>query len=297
MANTPPQRPRPSAQNRPDDGLAGEGLRVKLDPIPGLTPKRLMPRSGFYFQCPPLEEFSHDHNFSHMDYDTPRRGQFSRKGGRQLRTVSFDTLVVDQGSFTILGRDIKIEEFVERLVKISDRGDPFVLTVAHMMPPHGYSSWGKTLAGPELQMMATLRNVTISEKAGEGDARYISVDFVEYREALVQQRKLGEDDSKREDWPKVVELRKDGRAEEKGTGFSIGRPPLKPVTLHLLAQSYYREPRYAQYLAGYRKNKIKNWGNQDALIDYFLYQRRTNNWPVKIHIPKPPDGLFESELS
>jgi hypothetical protein len=301
MAVTPPARPAiPLADNRPKDGLAREGLRVKIEPIPGVTKKGLIPRDGFYFQCPPLEEFGTDYAHSHTDYDTPTKGQFSRKGGRTLRTVSFDTLVVDQGSFTILGRDVEIEEFCDRLVKICERGDPFIFTVAHQMPPRGYASWGRTLAGPEIQMEATLRTVRISEKAGEGDARYIGLSVVEYREPFVSQRKLGEaagEDSKGRDWPKVVLLKRDGRAEDKDTGIALGDHPLQPLTLALLAKKFYSEPKWWAFIAEYRKNRINNWGPNDQLVQYFDEQRRTKDWPVKIHVPKPPDGEFEWEFS
>lgn len=272
------------------DGPRREGLRVKLDPIPGVTPKKLMPRNGFYFQCPPLDEFGTEYAFSHTDYDTPVKGQFSRKGGRQLRIATFDTLVVDQGLFTIIQRDIHIEDFNERLVKICERGDPFVLTVAHQMPPHGYDTWGQTLAGPELQMEATLRSVKIAEKAGEGDARYLNVSFVEYREPFVAESALGKPKRRNhKSWPKVVLLKKDGSAEVKGTNKHIGRPPLKPVTLHQLARDMYHEPRLWEFIGTFRKNKIRNWGANDSLVDYFTDVRHLRNWPAKIHIPKPPD--------
>lgn len=294
MAFTPPARPTiPAAFTKPaaTTPKAGrEGLRVRLQPIPGVTDRHLMTTSGFTFQCPPLEEFGTDYAFAHSDYDTIKAGQFSRRGGRQLRSVAFDTLLVDQGSFSILDREIEIEDHAHRLIKICESGSPFLLTVAHRMPPHGYRNWHQTLAGPELQMEATLRTLKVAEKAGEGDARYLNVSFTEYREPFARADTKRHGQSRNfKHFPRTVLLYRNGVARDKSTGQTINKPPQFPVTLHSLSRFYYHSPSLWKQIAHYNRNRIFNWGANDQLIDYFAQARHTKKWPVKLTIPAPPD--------
>jgi hypothetical protein len=271
-----------------------EGLRVKIEPIPGLTGKNLMGRDGFYFQCPPLEEFAPVYGYTHTQYDTIRKGQFSRKGGRKLRTVSFDTLVVDFANWTVVARLVEIEEFNNKLIRLSESGDPFLLTVAHQMPPRGYDDWGETLAGPELQMEATLDEIRVAEKAGEGDARYMSVSFTEYRDPFTEREAKGKARRPTKKFPKTVLLQRDGRASDKETGLPIGDPPAQPLTMARIAKFYYHDTSEWRTIATHNKNKITNWGANDSLLIFFETRKNKKNWPVKITVPAPPGGGIPS---
>lgn len=245
------------------------GLRVVIEPIPGLSDEGIITRAGYYFQCPPLEELSYEVQHSHTDYDTVSAGQFSRRGGPQLRTVGFDTLFVDQGSYTILDEDPVIEEAIDTLQAICASGSPFLLTCAHELPPGGYLTWSETQAGPELQMAATLRTVRVTEKAGEPDARYATVTFVEYRAPIVGRQRLGKRPGRRK-FPRKVKLQSDGRAFDEDRR-EIGSPPLAPLTLRVLARHFYRDPSMWRQIA--RANGVTDWGGDHALILHSKYRR------------------------
>lgn len=297
MAVTPPRVPqtdldRERAKHLYQDDIGREGLRVRIQPVPGITDGKLMHGDGFFFQCPPLEEFTVEYAGAHSDYDTAASGQFSRPGGKQLRIASFDTLFVDFATWTVITRPIEIEDLTRKLVKICESCTPFLLTVAHSLPPHGYDTWGQTLAGPELQMLATLRTLKVSEKAGEGDARYVNVSFTEYREPFAEEDAKGKPRHKhyKHHWPKTVLLFHDGTGRDKVTNERIGEPPLNPITLERLAKHYYHHPNLWRHIADYKKNHIKNWGANDQLLDYYLPRRpNRKDWPIKIRIPRPPN--------
>lgn len=78
----------------------GEGLKVTLTAIPGLTVdaggKQLLTLE-FLFQIPPLEEFAITRQFTMGNYDTIVGKQYTRRGSNQLRMWQFDTLVMRQG--------------------------------------------------------------------------------------------------------------------------------------------------------------------------------------------------------
>lgn len=81
----------------------GEGLKLTLSALPGLTVDehgRPLLAQPFVFQCPPLEEFKIARAFTFGNYDTIEDGQFTRRGGRQLKTWEFDTLVMEMGTTT-----------------------------------------------------------------------------------------------------------------------------------------------------------------------------------------------------
>src|SRR5687768_16110445 len=167
-----------------------EGLLVSLAGIEGMTDKGLL-ASPFYFQCPPLEEFVVEYAHGHTDYDTVGAGEFSRKGGVKLRTTSFDTLFVDWATWTVTSDFPPIESITDELIELTESGSPFLLTVARVATIGGFDGWDLSQAGPELQMPATLRSLRVSEKAGEGDARYLNVSFVEYRDPVVAALRRG----------------------------------------------------------------------------------------------------------
>jgi hypothetical protein len=166
------------------------------------TAKRLLSQQ-FRFQAAPLEEYSITYGHEHADYMTLRAGQFSRPSGKLLRTISFNTLFVDEryvwprhpgtrepdqrnprtdreysGYRTWLTFDHKRYRlpmaYKEQLERIMDSGTPFWLTVANPR------MWGNKGKHPDLKMLATLRTFTATERAGEPDARYMDLAFTEY---------------------------------------------------------------------------------------------------------------------
>lgn len=263
----------------PDVFSSREGLRVTMEPIPGVTGEEAFDgRPWFFFQCPPLEEFAVEESYSYSDYDTIGDGQFSRKGGEQLTTVSFDTLLVESGGYTLwdTSADVTpgfypdVEDMIDWLRSILKAGEPFLLTAAHEIPALGYDSWSLTQIGPELQMPATMRTLRVSEKAGEGDARYVSASFSEYREAVVGRTRSRRGRKAKALTPDYPLLRKSGLAYDK-LGRRIGTPPEDPVTLARLARHYYKDEARWRQIAG--ANNLGAWGATHALILHRKYLR------------------------
>jgi hypothetical protein len=270
-----------------------EGLRVKIDPIPGLTKRGIIPRLGFHFQCPPLEEFTVEYAHSHTDYETIRLGQMSQPGGKQLITVTFDTLVVDYATWTVVESEIEAESFRRRLKRVCESGTPFLFTAAHEFPPGGFQNWSVTEAGPELQMAATLRTFRSTEKAGEGDARYFNVAFVEYRDPVIARRRLGKPGRSND----KVKLPLTGKILDNGF-FRYRTPDGDTITLRSeirtagdrvpygvtmsdLAKHFYGDPSKAYRIAA--ENNLNTWGATSILA---LHPRFKKRGPKKLLIPK-----------
>lgn len=158
---------------RPDVQPFGEGLKVRLARVDGLTEEDVLPYP-FYFQVPPLEEFSIEGTAAWSDYDTLRLGQRSRPGGEQLRTVTFGSLFVDWDAPWMVwhpgegGWDAG--ELTKELFDIMDACTPFELFVHYV----------DLRDRPEFHHLASLRSVRSVERAGEPDAKYVDVQFVEY---------------------------------------------------------------------------------------------------------------------
>ena len=256
----------------------GEGLRVQLQAIKGITDKGLLKRP-FFFQCPPLEEFSIEYAHSHTDYETVSAGQFSRRGGLLLRQTSFDTLFVDQGSFTVTPGgdevDAKIEVLIDELVEVVESGSPFLLTVAHQFPPLFFENWDLTEAGPELQMPATMRTLRVSEKAGEGDARYASMSFTEYRDPVVGRNLAGKRRGGGTELPLTGSIVSGGfftyadgtqLKQVKGGPRSAG-----PVALVTLSKKFYGTPNLARHIGG--ENGLGSWGVETPINQHPKYKK------------------------
>lgn len=252
-------------------------------------------------------EYSH----AHSDYETVTDGQYSRPGGVQLRTVSFDTLFVDWGAYTINYREDEeppeVEWLTSRLVGLVESGSPFLLTAAHAFPSGGFQNWDLTEAGPEVQMPATLRTVRVAEKAGEGDARYVNVAFTEYRDPVVPRkgkgRKGGAGSPGGRAWPATVLLKVGGSAFDAATRGAVG-PEGKPATWTRLAQHYYgpgASKELARYLA--EENGMGNWGLNTPLIERPEFVASIQRWrrkkgdkkgpylDLKLRVPPPPSAV------
>jgi hypothetical protein len=242
----------------------GLGLKVVMEPIPGITKPGLMPLNGIFLQTPPTDSFDRDYGYSHTDYQTARAGQFSQPGGRNLRTTSFDTLVLDYAAWAFYN-DQPYEELVTKLIQICEGGSAFLLTASHDIPSGGYGNWSLALAGPEIQWPATLRSLRVSEKAGEPDSRYLTMSFTEYRDPNTSARSVQGLTSRPSTikLPTTVLLYADGHAVD-DTGKPLGNPPAHPVTLAMIAQRWYGDA--AQWRAIAARNGFRNTGANDALI-------------------------------
>jgi hypothetical protein len=206
-----------NSKKRPATKPRGQGLRVIMRKSKQHTARHLLDHP-FIFQVPPLESFSWSQDYGWEDYTTIEKGTFSRPSAQGLRQISFDTMFVDyDAEFTIVH---PVEHWVKRKgKKFSDlprnptpprvdptkfgrrkvvwRPDPLKLSreLRHIMNSgtpfwlevHQQHLWGRH----DLEMMATLRSLSVEERAGEIDSRYISVSYVEWREPEVKKKKKG----------------------------------------------------------------------------------------------------------
>lgn len=162
----------------------GEGLRVTLRAIKGLTDKKQL-RHVFRFQVPPLDEFGWEEGYTWNDYESIEGGTFSRPGGRGLRTVSFNTLFLDYDArWTVVhepGRQ-NILSMTKTLRELKNTGTPFLFTAANP------KLWRNR---NHIQMAATLRGMRVVERGGEPDSFYVGLDFVEYRDQRLTRKRKG----------------------------------------------------------------------------------------------------------
>lgn len=242
----------------------GVGLKVQLGMIKGVSGKRLDKILPFRFQCPPLEQIEFVFQYNHIEYDTLQDGQMSRRAGRMLTTVSFETLVVEGWHRFVVGRDMwDYKDSNNALKTVNNLGRPVYLQMAH--------NWPST----EFEMMATIRQLNIVEKAGEPDGRYYNISFSEWREAEVDRDGHGgarsgvKGDGK---WPKHIVLD-------------------KTDTLVSLATKYWGKPSEAKYLG--MVNGLGGWGARDPIVDSKAFQAGD-----KFLIPEPPEtGLASAQIA
>lgn len=173
-------RPGPEARSDKPVLLSGEGLRVRLDTIPGFTDPDLAAILPFYFQAPPLNEFTWAAGFNWDTYDTLSSGQFPRPVSRKLKAFEFETLFTDdKWPWTLRKQESYTpnpQMLVRKLERIADSGTPIRLRAGQPV------LWGYN----DLDIAVALTDVNPSEKAGEIDARYMRLAFIEFRHPSLQ---------------------------------------------------------------------------------------------------------------
>lgn len=160
------------------------GLVVKMVPVPGLTPKGIFTNEQpFTFQVPPLDSFGEEGDHPFDDWQPLGLGQQTFKApGPSLRTVSYSTMFLDwQPVWSVLAKPDwtpNPQAFVRQLAKIRSSGQPFHLLVYSSSTPN---------AKYEVDYAATLRQFHWELRAGEDDAYYVTVSFVEHRAPGVEE--------------------------------------------------------------------------------------------------------------
>lgn len=156
--------------------MSSEGARITLYPLnaDGSTKYR---EPSFVFQGGPLEELGYESTFDHTDYMTVNGGEFSRPLGRKLRTISFETLVTDGDPAWATSGGESVQAHIERLRQMCDDGLPFLLVIT----PPGVLPLNGTAVNTLVTMNATIRSLRITEKAGEPETKYLSLQCTEYR--------------------------------------------------------------------------------------------------------------------
>lgn len=231
MSDMIPQPAAPASAPPPHRWGPKEGLFVKMEPLPNLTPDGIFPGNrAFHFQCPPLETFGEAGDFNFQDYDTVGGGQHSQRIGRQLKTVQFNTIFVDWDPHWALAGDgsgtYPAQKAVHHLCHIRDQGAPFHLT-AFRAAEGDY----------EVDYPATLRHVDWTLQAGENDAYYVACQFSEWTTPDIEEYLT----KQHPNLPKTLD---------------VASLPADRNTLHKLARYYYGDPTKARVIAVY--NKITN---------------------------------------
>jgi hypothetical protein len=270
------------------------GSQIVLGEIDGVTKHGLFRHDKYYFQCPPLDEFGTDFTYNWIDYDTIRKGQFTRDGGPQLAVVTFRTLVVDNNSSYTVWRGG--DNHNSRTDKREPGGPaPDVIGVAndldhifHAGTPFNLRVWNKALYGrPDVDMAVTFRTLSTRENHGEPEARYFDMSFTEYRSPQLKQRGYGKNKKK---LPAVVQINGDGSCDEiKRDGKPIDRDhrtkigdAKHPATLRKLSKHFYGNNKDWIHIS--HKNGIRNFGPDDSLAKLRLKGKRYH----KLTIPKLP---------
>lgn len=255
-------------------GWRGEGVRVRLRPIHGLTPKLLLPEP-LRFPAIVGEDFSWETTGLHTEYRTIGRGEFSlgAAGGRenrQLRRLPPFTVLTSWTDYPFLsyrggGKATNPKEVRDRLEAIADSNKPvwLIVTLAKKLP-----------GGPkELKMMATCRSVGYRIPHGEVDTRYLSVEFVEYREAAIGRRKSSGGGGGR---------KSKGRGKKKSdlpTNHKLGQFD----SFRDLAKDYYGSKNQWKVIA--EANGMRNWDGSTAIVKSHRYKVGD-----KVKIPAAPSG-------
>jgi hypothetical protein len=220
-------------RNHRQPQFEGDGVQVTLRAIRGLTSTQVL-RTPFAFQCPPLESLARDGQYAWEPYTTIRRGQFARPSGRQLSTIQFETVFVSydvQG--TVLADDGVDSRnpvlLASRLEAIMRRGTPFELMIGQKR------LWGQLDVhwGPSNENAAVLTGVRVEERAGEVDARYLTVSLQEFRSVELLRKNQGTGHSRGRDLPIKLHINQLGHVT--GAAFK-GK-----ATLHNLAVHFYGE--------------------------------------------------------
>lgn len=150
----------------------GQGLRVVMQKL-SVTANGILDQP-FMFQVPPLDEFPREYQWNFQDYDTVGDGMHTRAQSRQLTTISFDSLFVDQDAPFVVNKKTPYNPvaLIDELLTIGDSQTPFQLLAGQP------DLWGVYY---DVNMAVTMRSLRASEKSGERDARYFSISFTEFR--------------------------------------------------------------------------------------------------------------------
>jgi hypothetical protein len=239
--------------NVPDPGYSGgddpfasfrqnPGTRVTMRRHDTLTKKKLLDHP-FQFPAPPLEQLTRNLTANWTDYDTIADGQHSRPGSMQLQAIGFDTIVVcDDDGFVYPWahynpwntRKWDTAQVVRELGTVLRSMTPFWLTIEEVnFKPNrtGRSASGSYDFGtkPVLRMLASLRTLSSTDRAGEPDAKYVTVAFTEFRAPSMTERAKGKGGADSKRVPATIAMQR----------FVTGKPKVPGKTLHDLAVYYY----------------------------------------------------------
>lgn len=261
--------PAPQVFGRPGVILGGadtgaQGMRVRLIPIPGVTPREVLLEQLVLPAV--LDEFEVSGEAAHNDYTTVRAGEFSAPGGgekrshRRLRTSDLEALTLIWHAPWLQSLDQDPKAVHDALWRIHDYRKPVLL--AARIRQQGWED-------EVLRMPVTVRSLRERVRKGEPDTRYFSIATKEWRDNSVRRR---------------------GRGVGRGKVRLPARHKLDSNdTLHSLAKHYYGS--YAGWRTIRNENKIPtSWGQSTPLV-----QMKRFKVGSVVRIPKKPPSATTAE--
>lgn len=169
------------------------GMRIRFH-RDKLTKKGVLTQE-LVLPAPPLNELTRQLTFAWDDYQTISAGQFSRPAGMTLQTLSFDTILIgDDYPWAFYNplrtRGWDAEEQAKQLGAILRSGTPFMFIAEQARWKANGTSFDFG-AVPYLKFLATLRGVSDTQRSGEPDAQYVTLQITEFRSPSAAQRALG----------------------------------------------------------------------------------------------------------
>jgi hypothetical protein len=247
----------------PRNQSRGDGLRIKLSAIPGVTrgdAKKVL-KNPYYFQCPPLDELQRQWAFTFSSYTNYKGEEFLQRGGKQLTPITFRTVAVEWGRFTVEW-DFDVDRLEKDLNRIVDAGWPVQMLMTHQ--------YGKEA---EFDAPIVIESFTSSENAGEQDARYFDLACRRWNDPITNRR-----GGAGREYPVTINLVEGGQWFETGSAKNKWGGNGK-LTFSMIAQHYYGKPSLASYIHASQRPTMGRWGMHD---DLFATRRR------KIVVPEPP---------
>lgn len=241
---------------RSDHPFHGQGTQVSLHAVRGLT-RRGWLAVPYRFAIPPLDSWQHSFTGRMNAFDVvggaDGPAEHARPGGPGLQTVTFQALWMDwhPAHWGVWKPDQLAPILaVRELKQIARKNIIFRLRIRN---PHLFRQ-------DDVDMLATITQGDVEERAGEPDARYLTLSFQEYAELDAQRRSREKHQS---DGPWTVKIK-------------------SGMTLRSLARDYYHEQSLWTVIANANPH-MQNWAPSRDLHEWATKYHRT-----RITIPSKP---------
>jgi hypothetical protein len=155
-----------------------KGMIIVWSEIPNLTKAGVL-SSGFVFQCAPSpDEFPVAYSWQWTDFGT-LDGMDSNPNYALLTTITWSTLVVDEmlAPEPVGNPGQAPLPTIKRIKEIGDSMTPFQMQAG---TPGMWKEWEPLGRDGSAAIAVTLRNFNVTERAGEPDARYLTITVTEF---------------------------------------------------------------------------------------------------------------------
>jgi hypothetical protein len=169
---------------RPDLGFDQKfGIRIVMRRENGITKGDVL-RVPMRLQAPSLNQLQREYQFNWATYDTVRVGQKSRPDGRQLMTLSVDTMLLTPDT-----QDSSSGAVIWPYKPDPQRVIDELLWISGYTPGSQPENFRLVLSQPEVwgshaivNMLASLTGVTATQQQGELGTEYVTLSFEEFPE-------------------------------------------------------------------------------------------------------------------